>query len=517
MIPRRFNHVLPNFPYGYGALEHSDVRAAVTLQRGLKINRDYKSVRCFSSDGDKKDPPSISQFKRKLVKSWKDWDLMFYMPVFLCSVFIGLVLSDIASAVQRDKTSRMQIETEQKRRRAECEESQRAEDEHVVFHREIAEDEYVVVRKDGRRIILILAKEDSSMIPRRFKHVLPNFPYGYGALEHRSCPLFGYKRVRCLWTGSCKQDQELGISHAQRELDKTVKRIHFSLNTLIVALFLLTVLFCYDWYRSCPMFGYKSVRSMCSGGSKQDSQEQGISHSRKLELDKSEEQINLQDRDSVELKINIIEKKLARQNGKLNKSDKRFSSSFNKLIVAGVLIWWCVDLLFYYDSYRVVEEHVVFRRVNRKIPRRKTRISSSVISRRFKHVLLADADASVNSRRFKHVLPDLPYDYGALEPVISAEITRLHHQKHHATYVNNLNVAEEKCHEALQKGDVRAAITLLGALNLNGGYKTVRCFSSDGDKQDPPSISPSKRELDKSKKDLNSSVNRVTSFITIRP
>jgi Fe-Mn family superoxide dismutase len=31
-----------------------------------------------------------------------------------------------------------------------------------------------------------------------------------------------------------------------------------------------------------------------------------------------------------------------------------------------------------------------------------------------------------------------------LEPVISAEIMQLHHQKHHQTYVNNYNVAEEK-------------------------------------------------------------------------
>lgn len=56
------------------------------------------------------------------------------------------------------------------------------------------------------------------------------------------------------------------------------------------------------------------------------------------------------------------------------------------------------------------------------------------------------------AKRMKHVLPDLPYDYGALEPVISAEIMQLHHQKHHATYVNNLNQAEEKSQEALQKG-----------------------------------------------------------------
>lgn len=54
--------------------------------------------------------------------------------------------------------------------------------------------------------------------------------------------------------------------------------------------------------------------------------------------------------------------------------------------------------------------------------------------------------------RQKHSLPDLPYDYGALEPYISAEIMQLHHSKHHATYVNNLNVTQEKYQEALAKG-----------------------------------------------------------------
>lgn len=54
--------------------------------------------------------------------------------------------------------------------------------------------------------------------------------------------------------------------------------------------------------------------------------------------------------------------------------------------------------------------------------------------------------------RAKHTLPDLQYDYNALEPTISAEIMQIHHQKHHATYVNNLNVAEEKFAEAQAKG-----------------------------------------------------------------
>jgi Fe-Mn family superoxide dismutase len=75
----------------------------------------------------------------------------------------------------------------------------------------------------------------------------------------------------------------------------------------------------------------------------------------------------------------------------------------------------------------------------------------------------------VGSVRAKHVLPDLPYDYNALEPVISAEIMQLHHQKHHATYVNNLNQMEEKSHEALAKGDLRTTISLQPAFKFNAG------------------------------------------------
>nr|BAD02940.1 manganese superoxide dismutase [Brachionus plicatilis] len=71
--------------------------------------------------------------------------------------------------------------------------------------------------------------------------------------------------------------------------------------------------------------------------------------------------------------------------------------------------------------------------------------------------------------RAKHSLPDLPYDFNALEPVISAEIMQVHHQKHHATYVNNLNVAEEKLFEAKQRGSVSDQIALTSALKFNGG------------------------------------------------
>ncbi|HEY7051440.1 MAG TPA: superoxide dismutase [Mycobacterium sp.] len=53
----------------------------------------------------------------------------------------------------------------------------------------------------------------------------------------------------------------------------------------------------------------------------------------------------------------------------------------------------------------------------------------------------------------EYTLPDLPYDYGALEPHISGQINELHHSKHHATYVKGANTALEKLAEAREKGD----------------------------------------------------------------
>ena len=48
-----------------------------------------------------------------------------------------------------------------------------------------------------------------------------------------------------------------------------------------------------------------------------------------------------------------------------------------------------------------------------------------------------------------HQLPALPYDFAALEPHIDSQTMQIHHGKHHAAYVNNLNAALEK-HPALQ-------------------------------------------------------------------
>jgi superoxide dismutase, Fe-Mn family len=48
----------------------------------------------------------------------------------------------------------------------------------------------------------------------------------------------------------------------------------------------------------------------------------------------------------------------------------------------------------------------------------------------------------------RHVLPPLPYSYDALEPHISREIMRLHHTKHHQSYVDGLNKAEQMMKKA---------------------------------------------------------------------
>ncbi|MBD1378980.1 superoxide dismutase [Bacillus sp. IB182487] len=48
----------------------------------------------------------------------------------------------------------------------------------------------------------------------------------------------------------------------------------------------------------------------------------------------------------------------------------------------------------------------------------------------------------------KHTLPPLPYAYNALEPYIAEEIMRLHHTKHHQSYVDGLNKAELKMQAA---------------------------------------------------------------------
>lgn len=66
-------------------------------------------------------------------------------------------------------------------------------------------------------------------------------------------------------------------------------------------------------------------------------------------------------------------------------------------------------------------------------------------------------------------LPPLPYDFHELEPVISAEIMKLHYLKHHQGYVNNLNTALTQYAEAEAKEDIAKMIALQSAIKFNGG------------------------------------------------
>src|SRR5207245_11283606 len=69
-----------------------------------------------------------------------------------------------------------------------------------------------------------------------------------------------------------------------------------------------------------------------------------------------------------------------------------------------------------------------------------------------------------------YILPDLRYDYGALEPHVSGRIMELHHDKHHAGYVKGANDTLEQLHEARVKGDFTrlAALERSLAFNLSG-------------------------------------------------
>ena len=83
-----------------------------------------------------------------------------------------------------------------------------------------------------------------------------------------------------------------------------------------------------------------------------------------------------------------------------------------------------------------------------------------------------------------HTLPPLPYDYKALEPHIDEQTMRIHHDKHHAAYVNNLNAALEP-HADLQAKSLDQLIAKLDAVpeairtavrNNGGGHHNHTLF-----------------------------------------
>lgn len=64
-------------------------------------------------------------------------------------------------------------------------------------------------------------------------------------------------------------------------------------------------------------------------------------------------------------------------------------------------------------------------------------------------------------------LPDLPYDYGALEPVYDGHVLELHHGKHHAAYVAALNKTLERLADARASADFEAIVGLEKTLAFN--------------------------------------------------
>ena len=83
-----------------------------------------------------------------------------------------------------------------------------------------------------------------------------------------------------------------------------------------------------------------------------------------------------------------------------------------------------------------------------------------------------------------HSLPDLPYAYDALEPVIDARTMEIHHTKHHNTYVTSLNTALEG-HDDLAAKNVEDLISDLDAVpedistavrNHGGGHANHSLF-----------------------------------------
>ena len=77
----------------------------------------------------------------------------------------------------------------------------------------------------------------------------------------------------------------------------------------------------------------------------------------------------------------------------------------------------------------------------------------------------------------EYTLPDLPYDYAALEPHISAKIMELHHDKHHAAYVTGANTALQKLAEARDGGDLANVNKLEKDLAFNlGGHVNHSIF-----------------------------------------
>ena len=77
----------------------------------------------------------------------------------------------------------------------------------------------------------------------------------------------------------------------------------------------------------------------------------------------------------------------------------------------------------------------------------------------------------------EYTLPELPYDYSALEPSISGTIMELHHSKHHQAYVTGANTALSQLAEARESGNLANVNKLEKDLSFNlGGHVNHSIF-----------------------------------------
>lgn len=84
-----------------------------------------------------------------------------------------------------------------------------------------------------------------------------------------------------------------------------------------------------------------------------------------------------------------------------------------------------------------------------------------------------------------HKLPPLPYAYDALEPWMGEETVRLHHGKHHQSYVDGLNEAEKELAKARESGDTKLVPYWQTRRAFNEGGHVLHsiwwhCMSPDG-------------------------------------
>jgi Fe-Mn family superoxide dismutase len=80
---------------------------------------------------------------------------------------------------------------------------------------------------------------------------------------------------------------------------------------------------------------------------------------------------------------------------------------------------------------------------------------------------MGNTDATRRSAMKPYELPDLPYDYAALEPHYSARVLELHHDKHHAAYVKGVNTTLDKLAAARDANDLSSIVGLEKTLAFN--------------------------------------------------